>query len=141
MKIFISKYMMALACVMFLAITIAVIRLPMILIAKTTLILLATYFFSQFVKKYIFLLDHNSITHLNCDENHAWTLQTKGKQNIAVTLSDKSYVSVNWMFLMFSNKLTNKNYRVLLSTDSVAKNQWSLLHLLVKFAKPISKNK
>ena len=140
MKIHISKHITALSCVLFLAISVAIFRLPILMIAKTTLLFALTIFYFQFVKKYILLQHAHSITHVNCDENHMWSLQTKDKQNILVNLSQKSFVSVNWMCLLFSNQANKKVYRVFLSTDSVPRNQWSLLHLLVKFAKPITKN-
>lgn len=140
MKIRTSKQMAMLATVIFFAMGLAVMHLPMPLVSKCFIVLAFAWFWYQQCVQHVFLKSDSSVQSLDCDDNQRWSLQTKNQETYIVQLSPQSVATAHWMCLYFKSQVQQKSFRVLLSSDSLSKRDWGLLQLLVKFAKPIKKS-
>jgi hypothetical protein len=137
MKINMSKQMMMLATVLFFTMGFAIALLPLPLLSKCFILLAFAWYWYQQCEQHIFLKKPVSIKSLDCDENQRWSIETQSQETYCAELSPKSVATAHWMCLYFVNDLHKKKFRVLLSSDSLSKKDWSLLQLLVKFARPL----
>ena len=138
MKLQQSKQMLMLVSFIFMAMSLAIISLPVAILAKCALILAFSYYIYQQLKQYVLLKNSTAIIDLDCDENHVWTLKSNNQITLTTHLSPKSFISAHWMCLNFQINKQQSPTRVYLSSDSLSKQDWSLLQLLVRFAKPMS---
>jgi|GEM_PF-4401297 len=137
MKINKSKQMAMLAIALLFSMGFAVIMLPLPVLSKVFVLLAFAWYWQQQCEQFIFLKKTFSIKSLDCDEDQRWIIETQNQKTYIAQLSPTSIATAHWMCLYFKNTSHKKNFRVLLSSDSLSKKDWSLLQLLVKFAKPL----
>ena len=137
MKIHISKHMAMFATVIFFAMGLAMISFPIPITSQCFILLAFAWFWYEQCKQHVLLKKSSSICKVECDEHQKWTLQASNQDIIFANLSQKSVATAHWMCLYFVGISHCKDYRVLLSSDSVSKKDWSVLQMLIRFAKPI----
>jgi hypothetical protein len=137
MKIHRSKHLAMLATVIFFTMGLAVISFPIPIISECFILLAFAWFWYEQCQQHVLLKKSSSICKLECDEHQRWTLQANNQDIIFAKLTKKSVATAHWMCLYFVGISHHKNFRVLLSSDSVSKKDWSILQMFVHFAKPI----
>lgn len=137
MKIQTSKQMAMLAIVILFAIGLATMALPIPIFSKCFILMAFIWFWLQQCDLHVFLKKADSIKSLDCDDEQRWILKTNDQTMHQVQLSPKSVATSHWMCLYFKSGFTKKYFRVLLSSDSLSKKDWSVLQLLVRFSKPL----
>ena len=121
----------------FIAIGFSAWLLPLILPAKLALEVAFVWLAKRILERYVLLSAPQSVVALGYDESLGWQLTTKGAGMVKVHLLPHSTVTANWMFLQFCQISTQKIFRIMLASDSMKAKDWSLIQLLVKFAKPV----
>jgi hypothetical protein len=137
MKVYRSKQMAMLATVVLFVMGLAVMCIPVPVTSKAFMILAFVWFWYEQCQQHILLQKPSSIHALECDEHQKWTLLASNRKFFFANLSPKSVASAHWMCLYFVGISHRKNFCILLSSDSLSKRDWSVLQMVIRFAKPI----
>jgi hypothetical protein len=129
--------MAMLATAIFFTLGLAVISFPIPILSQCFILLAFAWFWYEQCQQQVLLKKASSICNLECDENQRWTLKASNQDIFFAHLSLRSVATAHWMCLYFVGISHRKNFRVLLSSDSVSKKDWSILQMFVRFAKPI----
>jgi hypothetical protein len=125
------------AGVCFIAVGVAITSLPFLWAVRLAILLAFIYSALHLVKRYVFLKDARSITEVTYDKDAGWSLTRKDASTLGVRLLPTSTASAQWMFLAFRHLDSRRVEHAVLASDSVRAKDWSLLHLLVNYARPV----